>query len=175
MRGTRAHAHEEKRSPRARYARARGPRFPPLPHHIRTNPLAPFGRSGFLPPTRRGNPCTPSSGQGTRLRNRISTSPGPSFPPLPLLLARFARSLPLLAANPLTFRGVRWDKPSTIPSTPATLPQSALIGCRPLLHYGRLQPPPFRSRLHIAYLLPPCATLQESAYGLQCARVSRGL
>lgn len=53
------------------------PPFPPMPLQMRSYPLARSARSGFLPPSCSGNPCTTSSGQGKRLRNRIST---PSCP-----------------------------------------------------------------------------------------------
>ena len=81
--------------PRARYARARCPPFPPFPLPIPSvpppnslrspsNSRARSARLGFLPPTHGGNPRAPSSGQGKRLRNRISTSLSPPFPPFPL-------------------------------------------------------------------------------------------
>lgn len=53
------------------------PPFPPMPLQMRFNPLARSARSGFLPPSCSGNPCTTSSGQGKRLRNRKLTPPSP--------------------------------------------------------------------------------------------------
>lgn len=105
----------------ARFARSWAPgslrcpsSFPPMPLPIPSNPLARYARSGFLPPACRGNPCTSSSGQGKRLRSRISTPlcPIPSdAPPDSLVLraaARLRLSVGLLptGSKSLAFRAV---------------------------------------------------------------------
>lgn len=126
----------------------------PLP--IPSNPLARSARSGFLPPACRGNPCTSSSGQGKRLRNRISTPlcpiPSDAPPDSPVLRAavRLRLSVGLLptGSKSLAFRAV---------CSRATLPQCAnMFGGSPAPCGGRA----FRGGPRPAYGLSALARLQ---------------
>lgn len=131
------------------------------------NSRAPSGRLGFLLPTCRGNLRTPSAGKGNRLSNRKSTSHNPSatntnktrslrsLVTAPCRLLAFAAGAPAGGASPRSF---------VAPAAAASRPHSALSGCRPLLHYGRLQPPSLRSRLHIFFRHPHQSPRERSGF-----------
>ena len=131
------------------------------------NSRAPSGRLGFLLPTCRGNLRTPSAGKGNRLSNRKSTSHNPEANhtiktrSLRSLVTAPCRLLAIAAGN--TSGGAK-PRSSVTPAAAASRPHYALSGCRPLLHFVCLRPPPLRSRMHIFFRHPPQSPREKNGF-----------
>lgn len=157
------------------------PPFPPMPLQMRSYPLARSARSGFLPPSCSGNPCTTSSGQGKRLRNRISTPPSPIPSDAP---PNRSASVPGLRSL-----GTRHGRQSCLNAIPAPFAPTPMLHSKRLqASWGQAPSPPARafcarSLRSLAGSHAACATRGRSpaalcwlaGYALRCARVSRSL